>query len=153
MGMLVGGFFGQGSAGCDAGASAIPDQDVLVDSPTDAWVGAKWDSSDGEVYFYEANSQGFGASSAQVWKGSCANTEYDFRWILISGDTVDIVSIAVDVWQQASLGDLSCENRALGTASSTNSEIEFQLRRRSDSVTILTDRFFLDAETEDPTPK
>ena len=135
---------------CTPGCSQIHDQDVCEDSPTDAWVGAKWHSN-GDISHYEATSQGFGATSGQTWIGSsslhgCANTEYDYRFTS-TGDAVDEVSIAVNTWQQASLGDLSCENRATGTNSATNSTVTFELRRRSDSVIILTDTFFLDAET------
>ncbi len=137
---------------CTAGSSAIPDQAANEVAPTDAWVGAKWDT-DGEIYFYEATSQGFGAGSGQFWIGSCANSEYDGRWIQISGDVPDVQSAAVNVWTQMSVQDLSLENRALGTGSITDGVYEFQLRRRSDNQTILTDQFRLEAEAEDPTPK
>ena len=146
--MMGGGTMG---GACQPGSSVIPDQSEIVCSPTDAWVGAKWDT-DGEIYFYEANSQGFGAGSGQFWIGNCPNTGYDGRWTQISGDSPDVTSQAVNVWTSMNT-DLSLENRALGISSVTDGVYQFQLRTAVGQQTILTDEFRLEAETEDPMPK
>lgn len=136
---------------CSPGCSEIMDQSEENEAPTDAWVGAKWHSN-GDISMYEATTQGFGAVSGQTWIGSsslhgCAATEYDFKWEKILGDTPTVSNITVNTWTKASLGDMEIENSATGSNSSTGNTIQFSLRRRSDNVVILVDRFKLDADT------
>ena len=136
---------------CSPGCSQINDQSNEEEAPTDSWVGAKWHSN-GDISHYEATTQGFGAVSGATWIGSsslhgCANTEYDFKWEKLVGDTPTVSNITVNTWTQASLGDMEIENSATGSNSSTGNTIKFSLRRRSDSVVILTDTFKLDADT------
>ncbi len=155
MGMLVGGSFGQGSAGCDAGASAIGDISDLVDQPANAFGGARW-HSDGEVEYYDGGTMNtfVGASSGGQWIGGCAASEYEGRWIMITGGPTDEPTVNVvpakDVWGLMSTG-VSVEWNVGGNLD--DGEIQFQLRRKSDQVTILTDNFLFDFEAEDPTPK
>jgi hypothetical protein len=109
--------------------------------PTATETGATW-RSNGDVEYYEGNAKSW-IDTGDDWIGSCANTEYDFRWILISGSSADVGKTsgpAVNVWQQASVADMILEQSEQdeGTYAVT---VEFQLRRRSDNATILTDQF------------
>lgn len=155
MGMLVGGFFGQGSAGCDAGSSNIVSIDDLVCMPDNAFIGARW-HSDGEVEFYEGEThEGFVTpDSGGQWIGGCSAADYEGRWIFIEGnfsaDGPDTFVPAEDVWGSMSTGVSVEWNKGSGR---DNGELQFQLRRVSDQVTILTDNFLFDVEAEDPTPK
>ena len=146
---------------CSGGCSKIPDLDENNDGPTNSWVGAKWHSN-GDVSYYEATSQGFGATSGQRWVGNCAGspsidpTQYDARWTLISGEQpVDGQNPAQDQWVRmgpdgSPTGGVFVEYAATLSETDDTGIFQFQLRRRSDNVTLLTDQFEMIAETVDP---
>lgn len=117
-----------------------------VDAPTNGEIGAKWET-DGGVYFYEDVTPSwpeYPASRQYTWIGGCPNTDYDGRWVQVSGDDPQTADPAVNVWRQMSLGGVLIEfNKNSGDDTGF---IKFELRRRSDNVTILTDHFEFHAE-------
>ena len=127
--------------------------------PENAQVGGKWDP-DGGVYDYESTttpSTSFpGTRNKGTWIGGCANTEYEGRWIVIVGDPSDLPQSfepAENVWRAMNLaGGVRVEWDTNGP-SIDEGTLEFQLRRISDNVVVLTDRFDFDVEAEDPMPK
>jgi len=144
---------------CKAGTSSIADLDDLEEMPTNAEAGAKWDP-DGGVYYYDNDTtptDSFpGSSNGGTWIGSCANTEYEGRWIVITGGTNDEPTSsepAKDVWRAMNIGNGIRVEWDTNGPSPDQGELQFQLRRVSDSVTILTDNFLFDIEAEDPFPK
>jgi hypothetical protein len=138
---------------CTAGTSTIVGEDRLEDSPTNAFVGVRW-NSDGTIESYNSTTVDQWATKGPnggPWIGSCPANKYEYRWTQLF-DTVDNVSTPVDIWVDASTVELSVENQVTGIGID-ESTVTFELRRASDQVVILTDTFFLDAEVEDPTPK
>jgi len=158
MGLLLGGHIVQAiTALCTAGSSSIPKINDLEIMPANAKGGAKWDS-DGGVYYYDTGTtpdENFPASrNGGTWIGSCVNSEYEGRWVQLQGGQFDLPTSsepAKDVWRAMNLGPIRTEwDKNSGT---DVGELQFELRRVSDSVVILTDPWLFDIEAEDPTPK
>ncbi len=152
---------------CMGGASQIggglPETTGLLKDnplmPENAEIGARWDP-DGGVYYYENSTvpdKAFpGTRNGGTWIGGCPNTEYEGRWIHISGDAADLAQIsepAIDVWRVMNIGNGISMQWDSNGPSIDEGFIEFQLRRISDNVVVLTDQFEFIAWAEDPTPK
>lgn len=149
--MMPIGFWVPAGGVCSAGTSNIPNLDSGQDSPTDAWVGARW-STDGGVYHYEdaiAQNQFPGAANGGTWQGDCNTSEYDGRWRKTFGDAPDDVTPADGTWVQMSVGKVEIEMNSTGRSEEHFGIFIFELRRRSDQVIILTDAFNMTTETID----
>lgn len=126
---------------CSAGSSTIPNiTDVVID-PNLAQTGARWNAN-GEVYYYPPGNGFPGTSNGGTWIGSCANTEYEGRWIKISGTNPNVANPAVNVWRAMNL-NVDITYSSFGTITGS---FEFQLRRKSDQQVILTDAFIMTAQ-------
>ena len=138
--------FGTAAADCTAGTSTIPNLNRLETSPTNAAVGARWDTT-GNSNSYTNTFRDFPGVSRGTWIGSCANTEYDFRWVQTSGDLPSFSEGSDGAWVQASTQNISVEYEITGTGILFGI-FTFELRRRSDLTVILTDGFTMDCEVE-----
>lgn len=148
-------FGGDSAIGSTGGGNTLRHNTVM---PDNAFVGCKWDT-DGGVYDYESNttpSTSFpGTRNKGTWIGGCPNTQYEGRWIQVIGDPGDLPTSfepAENVWRAMNVGDVRTEWDENGPSPSLGT-LEFQLRRISDNVTVLTDTFQIDVEAEDPMPK
>lgn len=127
---------------CTAGVSTIPDLSDTQPAFTSARVGAKWDS-DLNVYTREGSSSW--SDEGEDWNGSCPNTGYEGRWVRNSGDAPSTSAGSDGVWHVMT-SDVMVGYDTPADDFIYSGNFTFELRRVSDSVTILTDTFNMYAE-------
>lgn len=136
------GFWVPTAAPCTPGSSSIPNLSDISGAGSAARVGAKWDSD--TLIYTRIGTTSFGTGTGD-WSGSCLNTGYEGRWIKISGDNPSTSTGAVNVWHSMTT-DVMVGYDTPADDFIYSGTFEFQLRRASDSVTILTDQFIMYAE-------
>jgi len=118
---------------CTAGITSAYSASDTQAEPTTTEASIRY-GTDGVRQKYEDNNNVYAGTDSYI--GSCAASEYDHRWTQVSG-TDGSFSLAINTWAQCSVTALWLSLSEQDEGSYTRT-VNFELRRRSDSVTIST---------------